>query len=138
MCVCVCAYLFTCMCQHCMFPFLYSFSLFLFFIRWKKTPSCPTPGLAVPTRSFSSSNRTLLPAQLCSLLTSLPLLANFLCQSSLSPSQGRGSNVIHCRKDGTWSGSFHLCREMQGQCALPTQLNSHLKLQCAGGYGIGG
>ncbi|NXO38739.1 PAPP1 protein, partial [Locustella ochotensis] len=50
---------------------------------------------------------------------------------------GRGSNVIHCRKDGTWSGSFHLCREMQGQCALPTQLNSHLKLQCAGGYGIG-
>lgn len=54
-----------------------------------------------------------------------------------SRSQGRGSNVIHCRKDGTWSGSFHLCREMQGQCALPTQLNSHLKLQCAGGYGIG-
>ncbi|NXG65566.1 PAPP1 protein, partial [Hemiprocne comata] len=50
---------------------------------------------------------------------------------------GRGSNVIHCRKDGTWSGSFHLCREMQGQCTLPTQLNSHLKLQCAGGYGIG-
>ncbi|KFP50042.1 Pappalysin-1, partial [Cathartes aura] len=50
---------------------------------------------------------------------------------------GRGSNVIHCRKDGTWSGSFHLCREMQGQCVLPTQLNSHLKLQCAGGYGIG-
>ncbi|XP_014807790.1 PREDICTED: pappalysin-1 [Calidris pugnax] len=50
---------------------------------------------------------------------------------------GRGSNVIHCRKDGTWSGSFHLCREMQGQCALPTQLNSHLKLQCASGYGIG-
>uniref|UniRef100_U3J3E8 Pappalysin-1 n=1 Tax=Anas platyrhynchos platyrhynchos TaxID=8840 RepID=U3J3E8_ANAPP len=50
---------------------------------------------------------------------------------------GRGSNVIHCRKDGTWSGSFHLCREMQGQCALPTQLNSHLKLQCSGGYGIG-
>lgn len=59
------------------------------------------------------------------------------CYYSLSRSQGRGSNVIHCRKDGTWSGSFHLCREMQGQCALPTQLNSHLKLQCSGGYGIG-
>ncbi|XP_075762103.1 pappalysin-1 isoform X1 [Pelodiscus sinensis] len=50
---------------------------------------------------------------------------------------GRGHNVIHCRKDGTWSGSFHLCREMQGQCSLPTQLNSNLKLHCAHGYGIG-
>ncbi|NXR28983.1 PAPP1 protein, partial [Cinclus mexicanus] len=59
------------------------------------------------------------------------------CEDDDSQS-GRGSNVIHCRKDGTWSGSFHLCREMQGQCALPTQLNSHLKLQCAGGYGIAG
>ncbi|NXF77960.1 PAPP1 protein, partial [Sclerurus mexicanus] len=58
------------------------------------------------------------------------------CEDDESQS-GRGSNVIHCRKDGTWSGSFHLCREMQGQCTLPTQLNSHLKLQCAGGYGIG-
>ncbi|NXD25922.1 PAPP1 protein, partial [Spelaeornis formosus] len=58
------------------------------------------------------------------------------CEDDDSQS-GRGSNVIHCRKDGTWSGSFHLCREMQGQCALPTQLNSHLKLQCAGGYSIG-
>uniref|UniRef100_A0A8V1AM27 Pappalysin-1 n=1 Tax=Gallus gallus TaxID=9031 RepID=A0A8V1AM27_CHICK len=58
------------------------------------------------------------------------------CEDDDSQS-GRGSNVIHCRKDGTWSGSFHLCREMQGQCALPTQLNSHLKLQCSGGYGIG-
>ncbi|XP_024053611.1 pappalysin-1 isoform X2 [Terrapene carolina triunguis] len=50
---------------------------------------------------------------------------------------GRGNNVIHCRKDGTWSGSFHLCKEMQGQCSLPTQLNSNLKLHCAHGYGIG-
>ncbi|XP_050782853.1 pappalysin-1 [Gopherus flavomarginatus] len=50
---------------------------------------------------------------------------------------GRGNNVIHCRKDGTWSGSFHLCKEMQGQCSLPTQLNSNLKLYCAHGYGIG-
>lgn len=51
--------------------------------------------------------------------------------------QGRGSNVIHCRKDGTWSGSFHLCQEMQGQCSAPDQLNSNLKLQCPEGYAIG-
>ncbi|XP_007474796.2 pappalysin-1 isoform X1 [Monodelphis domestica] len=52
-------------------------------------------------------------------------------------SLGRGSNVIHCRKDGTWSGSFHVCKEMQGQCSLPDQLNSNLKLQCSDGYEIG-
>ncbi|XP_072487848.1 pappalysin-1 isoform X2 [Notamacropus eugenii] len=52
-------------------------------------------------------------------------------------SSGRGSNVIHCRKDGTWSGSFHVCKEMQGQCSLPDQLNSNLKLQCSSGYEIG-
>ncbi|XP_020846268.1 pappalysin-1 [Phascolarctos cinereus] len=52
-------------------------------------------------------------------------------------SSSRGSNVIHCRKDGTWSGSFHVCKEMHGQCSLPDQLNSNLKLQCSGGYEIG-
>uniref|UniRef100_A0A8D2LSN0 Pappalysin-1 n=1 Tax=Varanus komodoensis TaxID=61221 RepID=A0A8D2LSN0_VARKO len=51
--------------------------------------------------------------------------------------QSHGNNVIHCRKDGSWSGSFHLCRGMQGQCTLPSQLNSGLKLQCPDGYGIG-
>ncbi|XP_054854549.1 pappalysin-1 [Eublepharis macularius] len=50
---------------------------------------------------------------------------------------GRGNNVIHCRKDGTWSGSFHLCRGMQGHCSHPSQLNSGIKLQCPEGYGIG-
>ncbi|XP_061460291.1 pappalysin-1 [Rhineura floridana] len=50
---------------------------------------------------------------------------------------GRGSNVIHCRKDGTWSGSFHLCRGMQGHCSLPSQLSGGLKLQCLDGYSIG-
>lgn len=110
-------------------------------------------GLAVPARAGSPNQgrqsqlgtlpapeELLLPAQLCPLLTSQPVLAGVLVTIvliSCSHSQGRGSNVIHCRKDGTWSGSFHLCREMQGQCTLPTQLNSHLKLQCAGGYGIG-
>lgn len=58
------------------------------------------------------------------------------CEDS-DASQGRGSNIIHCRKDGTWSGSFHVCREMQGQCSAPNQLNSHLKLQCPDGYAIG-
>ncbi|XP_015263086.1 PREDICTED: pappalysin-1 [Gekko japonicus] len=48
-----------------------------------------------------------------------------------------GNNVIHCRKDGTWSSSFHLCRGMQGHCSLPSQLNSGIKLQCPAGYGIG-
>ena len=51
--------------------------------------------------------------------------------------QGRGNNVIHCRKDGTWSGSFHVCQEMQGECSAPDQLNSNLKLQCPEGYAIG-
>ncbi|XP_053137769.1 pappalysin-1 [Hemicordylus capensis] len=51
--------------------------------------------------------------------------------------QSGHGNVIHCRKDGTWSGSFHLCRGMQGHCLLPRQLNGGLKLQCPDGYGIG-
>ncbi|XP_048368584.1 pappalysin-1 [Sphaerodactylus townsendi] len=50
---------------------------------------------------------------------------------------GRGNNVIHCRKDGTWSGSFHLCKGMEGHCSPPSQLNSRLKLQCPDEYGIG-
>ncbi|XP_060126583.1 pappalysin-1 [Zootoca vivipara] len=54
-----------------------------------------------------------------------------------STQAGRGNNVIHCRKDGTWSGSFHLCRGMQGHCSLPSQLSGGLKLQCPDGYGIG-
>ncbi|ERE84483.1 pappalysin-1, partial [Cricetulus griseus] len=58
------------------------------------------------------------------------------CEDS-EGSQGRGNNIIHCRKDGTWSGSFHVCREMQGQCLAPNQLNSNLKLQCPDGYAIG-
>ncbi|XP_045325553.1 pappalysin-1 [Leopardus geoffroyi] len=58
------------------------------------------------------------------------------CEDS-DAAQGHGSNVIHCRKDGTWSGSFHICQEMQGQCAAPDQLNSNLKLQCPDGYAIG-
>lgn len=112
---------------------------FLFSVFGRKLLLAP-PGLAVPAGGSSISSRTLLPAQLCPLLVSQPVLAVVfvtILVISFSHSQGRGSNVIHCRKDGTWSGSFHLCREMQGQCALPSQLNSHLKLQCASGYGIG-
>ncbi|KAJ6653798.1 hypothetical protein lerEdw1_008688 [Lerista edwardsae] len=47
------------------------------------------------------------------------------------------SNVILCRKDGTWSGAFHLCRGMEGDCPLPAQLNGGLNLHCPDGYGIG-
>lgn len=114
---------------------------FLLFIIQQRSPSL-SPRTGSPTWG-SPSSRTLLPAWLCLLLPSHPASAVLavvfvtVLVISLSRSQGRGSNVIHCRKDGTWSGSFHLCREMQGQCALPTQLNSHLKLQCSGGYGIG-
>ncbi|KAG8447663.1 hypothetical protein GDO86_014973 [Hymenochirus boettgeri] len=46
------------------------------------------------------------------------------------------SNVIQCRKDGTWSGSFHLCKSVKGQCPPPFQINSSLKINCSG-YDIG-
>lgn len=97
---------------------------------WQSQPGpVPAPELC----SHFGSARFSLP----SLFAVLAVVFVTILAISFSHSQGRGSNVIHCRKDGTWSGSFHLCREMQGQCALPTQLNSHLKLQCSGGYGIG-
>lgn len=69
-CVCVCV---------CVRAAQVSFSLF-----FGRKLLLALPGLAAPTRSFSSSSRTLLPAQLRSLLTSQPLLA--ISQSSLSPS----------------------------------------------------
>ncbi|XP_062815760.1 pappalysin-1 isoform X1 [Anolis carolinensis] len=50
---------------------------------------------------------------------------------------GQENNVIHCRRDGTWSGSFHLCQGMQGECAHPNKRGSSLKLQCPDVYGIG-
>ncbi|XP_032094321.1 pappalysin-1-like [Thamnophis elegans] len=50
---------------------------------------------------------------------------------------GQDNNVIRCRKDGNWSGSFHLCPEMQGYCSPPYQLSGGLKLQCPEGSGIG-
>lgn len=64
-----------------------------------------------------------------------PVRADY--SSVVCAAQGRGSNIIHCRKDGTWSGSFHICQEMQGQCSAPDQLNGNLKLQCPEGYAIG-
>ncbi|XP_025020340.1 pappalysin-1 isoform X2 [Python bivittatus] len=65
---------------------------------------------------------------------------NSVCQIKCKeddPQSGQGNNVIRCRKDGNWSGSFHLCPEMQGHCSPPTQLSGGLKLQCPDGYGIG-
>ncbi|XP_075435550.1 pappalysin-1 [Ascaphus truei] len=50
---------------------------------------------------------------------------------------GLGNNVIHCRKDGTWSGSFHLCQTLQGQCPPSHFANGTLKIHCSEGYGIG-
>lgn len=125
-CLCLC----VCVCE--------SSAGFLFFILWEKTPSCPARADS-PNQELFQLQQNFAPssALLTSYLSASPGYFSILI-ISFSHSQGRGSNVIHCRKDGTWSGSFHLCREMQGQCALPTQLNSHLKLQCAGGYGIGG
>lgn len=123
--VCMC----VCVCEYCRFPFLYSL---------EEDSVVPLTRAGSPNQGLFQLQQNFAPSS--ALLTSQPLLVIFVSILIISfpHCQGRGSNVIHCRKDGTWSGSFHLCREMQGQCALPTQLNSHLKLQCAGGYGIGG
>ncbi|CAH2315900.1 Pappalysin-1 [Pelobates cultripes] len=48
-----------------------------------------------------------------------------------------GNNIIHCRRDGTWSGNFHLCKTTYGQCAPPQIVNSTLKVDCSEGYEIG-
>ncbi|TRZ01172.1 hypothetical protein DNTS_014511, partial [Danionella cerebrum] len=51
--------------------------------------------------------------------------------------QGIGSNVIRCRKDGNWTGSFRLCPELKGQCSLPQNLHPSIRISCRKGYGIG-
>ncbi|XP_051893074.1 pregnancy-associated plasma protein A, pappalysin 1a isoform X3 [Pristis pectinata] len=47
------------------------------------------------------------------------------------------NNVIRCRKDGTWNGSLQVCSSMKGNCLQPHRLNSHIRLTCRQGYGIG-
>lgn len=51
--------------------------------------------------------------------------------------QGAASNVIRCRKDGNWTGSFRLCPHSRGQCSLPQNLHYSLQYSCKRGHGIG-
>ncbi|XP_056603115.1 pregnancy-associated plasma protein A, pappalysin 1a isoform X2 [Triplophysa dalaica] len=51
--------------------------------------------------------------------------------------QGLTSNVIRCRKDGNWTGSFRLCPQLKGQCSLPQNLHPSIRISCRRGYGIG-
>ncbi|KAL2100321.1 hypothetical protein ACEWY4_004715 [Coilia grayii] len=51
--------------------------------------------------------------------------------------QGPNTNVIRCRKDGNWTGSFHICPQMKGQCSLPQNLHPNIRVSCRKGYGIG-
>ncbi|XP_010876234.3 pregnancy-associated plasma protein A, pappalysin 1a [Esox lucius] len=50
---------------------------------------------------------------------------------------GTSSNVIRCRKDGNWTGSFKLCPQSKGQCSLPQNLLPSIRASCSKGYGIG-
>ncbi|MBN3302637.1 PAPP1 protein, partial [Amia calva] len=50
---------------------------------------------------------------------------------------GPPTNVIRCRKDGNWTGSFRVCPQMKGHCALPQNLNPSIRASCKRGYGIG-
>nr|XP_046226088.1 pappalysin-1-like isoform X1 [Oncorhynchus gorbuscha] len=51
--------------------------------------------------------------------------------------QGPSTNVIRCRKDGNWTGSFKLCPQSMGQCSLPQNLNPSIRVSCKKGHGIG-
>uniref|UniRef100_A0A671KJD7 Pappalysin-1 n=1 Tax=Sinocyclocheilus anshuiensis TaxID=1608454 RepID=A0A671KJD7_9TELE len=51
--------------------------------------------------------------------------------------QGLGTNVIRCRKDGNWTGSFRLCPELKGQCSLPQKLHPSIRVNCKKGHSIG-
>ncbi|XP_066517075.1 pregnancy-associated plasma protein A, pappalysin 1a [Hoplias malabaricus] len=51
--------------------------------------------------------------------------------------QGPNANVIRCRKDGNWTGTFRICPNIKGQCALPRNLKYSVATNCNKGYGIG-
>uniref|UniRef100_A0A8C9U8J2 Pregnancy-associated plasma protein A, pappalysin 1a n=1 Tax=Scleropages formosus TaxID=113540 RepID=A0A8C9U8J2_SCLFO len=51
--------------------------------------------------------------------------------------QNPNNNVIRCKKDGNWTGSFKLCPHIKGQCSLPQNLNPNVRLNCKKGHGIG-
>ncbi|XP_055515713.1 pappalysin-1-like [Leucoraja erinacea] len=46
-------------------------------------------------------------------------------------------NVIRCQMNGTWNGSLQVCSSMKGDCPHPHHLNTHIRLSCKDGYGIG-
>ncbi|KAL0192178.1 hypothetical protein M9458_010474, partial [Cirrhinus mrigala] len=50
--------------------------------------------------------------------------------------QGLSTNVIRCRKDGNWTGSFRLCPQLKGQCSLPQNLHPSIRVSCKKGHGI--
>uniref|UniRef100_A0A8C9RP30 Pregnancy-associated plasma protein A, pappalysin 1b n=1 Tax=Scleropages formosus TaxID=113540 RepID=A0A8C9RP30_SCLFO len=50
---------------------------------------------------------------------------------------GPTTNIIRCRKDGNWTGSFKVCPQIKGQCALPQNLSPTIRVSCKRGHGIG-
>ncbi|XP_023666885.1 pappalysin-1-like isoform X2 [Paramormyrops kingsleyae] len=57
--------------------------------------------------------------------------------SSRDNHTGPSSNIIRCKKDGNWTGSFKLCPQVKGQCSLPQNLNPNVRVSCKKGHGIG-
>ncbi|XP_076854279.1 pregnancy-associated plasma protein A, pappalysin 1b [Brachyhypopomus gauderio] len=47
------------------------------------------------------------------------------------------TSVIRCRKDGNWTGVFHLCPDLKGQCPLPQNLHPSILSDCEEGHAIG-
>ncbi|KAK2816134.1 hypothetical protein Q7C36_022405 [Tachysurus vachellii] len=62
---------------------------------------------------------------------------NSTAKASAPCKQGPHANMIRCRKDGNWTGSFQICPQIQGQCALPRNLNTGIRLSCKKGHAIG-
>ncbi|KAM9325895.1 pappalysin-1 [Gastrophryne carolinensis] len=59
------------------------------------------------------------------------------CEDSITQTELQ-TNVIRCQKDGTWSGSFHLCESMKGACDPPHLFGmDSLVVNCGQGYEIG-
>ncbi|XP_058843170.1 pappalysin-1-like isoform X3 [Acipenser ruthenus] len=59
------------------------------------------------------------------------------CNEGGNKTKGPNNNLIRCRKDGNWSGSFHICKTWQGECPLARIPNHSVRLNCHEGYGIG-
>ncbi|MGH0117807.1 UNVERIFIED_CONTAM: hypothetical protein FKN15_039978 [Acipenser sinensis] len=59
------------------------------------------------------------------------------CNEGGNKTKGPNNSLIRCRKDGNWSGSFHICKTWQGECPLARIPNHSVRLNCHEGYGIG-